>query len=45
MGLSSRVGTMEQVLIGRLMVGWKFLVVPLWKSVGDGLTGKAEKGL
>ena len=29
MGLSPRVGTVEQVLIGRLMVGWKFLVVPL----------------
>ena len=42
-GLSPRKGTMEQVLVGGLfLVEWYFLVVPLWKSVKNGLTGKAE---
>ena len=27
------------------MTGWYFLVVPVWKSVGDGLTGGAESGV
>ena len=27
------------------MAGWYFLVVPVWKSVGDGLTGEAESGV
>ena len=27
------------------MVGRQFLVVPLWKSTRDGLTGKAESGV
>ena len=43
MGLSPRKGTMEQVLVGGLfLVEWYFLVVPLWKFVKNGLTGKAE---
>ena len=24
------------------MAGWHFLVLSLWKSIGDGFTGKAE---
>ena len=27
------------------VVGWKFLAVPLWKSVKNGLTRKAELGV
>ena len=28
-----------------VVVGWSFLVVPVWKSVGVGLTGTAEAGM
>lgn len=27
-----------------VMVGWQFLVVSLWRSAGDGVTGKAGSG-
>ena len=27
------------------MTGWYFLIVPVWKSVGDGLTREAESGV
>ena len=28
-----------------VVAGWYFLVVPLWKSVGDVFTGEAESGV
>ena len=28
-----------------VVAGWYFLVVPLWKSVGDAFTGEAESGV
>ena len=37
------VGTMEPVLYGRrLWMGDDSVLVPVWRSVGDGLTGKGE---
>ena len=37
------VGTMELVLDGRLLwMGGDPVLVPVWRSIGDGLTGKGE---
>ena len=37
------VGTMELVDIsGLLKMGGDYLLVPVWRSVGDGFTGKGE---
>ena len=40
------VGTMEPVLYGRrLWMGGGSVLVPVWRSVGDGFTGKGELDL
>ena len=40
------VGTMEPVLYGRrLWMGGGSVLVPVWRSLGDGFTGKGELDL
>ena len=43
--ISKKVDCEAGSFLWSVVVGWKFLVVPLWESVADGLNGKAEAGL
>ena len=37
------VGTVEMVYVGGMLrMGYDSLLVPVWRSVGDGFTGKGE---
>ena len=37
------VGTVEMVYVGGILrMGYDSLLVPVWRSVGDGFTGKLE---